>query len=421
MKINNKIIFIATTIFLLGILTTSSFTKYKNTENINIAKGTINNKVIDKNTVAVLLQDSDGNYQNSNDIPTDGYIFNSNESYCKLGSEKLDIEINYNMETKALTISPLTQKGIKCTLAFDLLNARDKILANMTIITTRSSFTTAITGTSTGTIYTAEDDDGTTYYFAGSPKDNYVSFGGFYWRIIRINGDGSIRMIYQGTSASANGTDTQIGTSSFNQYQDDNMYVGYMYTSGSVHGLGTSSTIKTAVDNWYKSNLINYSTYIDTNAGFCGDRSPYKTSGASGGGTGTTATNYGASKRTTSPSYKCPYSSDLYTISSSNKGNKALTYPVALITSDEYIYSGGFYASEGGYTYLNNGQFQMTMTPYSFSVGAANVFIIYTDGWLTSSYTSSSYAGGIRPVINLRADVTLTGSGTSADPYKVSS
>ena len=86
-------------------------------------------------------------------------------------------------------------------------------------------------------IYQTQDDYGTTYYFRGAVENNYVKFADYYWRIVRINGDGSIRMIYDGTTAHANGessSDRQIGTSAFNQNYDDNAYVGYMYgTPGS--------------------------------------------------------------------------------------------------------------------------------------------------------------------------------------------
>ena len=90
---------------------------------------------------------------------------------------------------------------------------------------------------------------------------------------------------------SANGEsseDRQIGTSQFNSSSDDNMYVGYMYTRGEVHGLGTSSTIKQVNDNFYSSNLSNYATFIDTNSGFCGDRSILNLQNGVGTGTVTT-------------------------------------------------------------------------------------------------------------------------------------
>ena len=89
------------------------------------------------------------------------------------------------MTTQNLTVTPLTKKGTKCYLYFDeKASGSEYILASPNAPT---SHTTDWTGKES-------------YYYTGNP-DNWVSFAGFWWRIIRINGDGSIRMIYQGTSA----------------------------------------------------------------------------------------------------------------------------------------------------------------------------------------------------------------------------
>ncbi|MCM1053334.1 MAG: hypothetical protein NC483_05120, partial [Ruminococcus sp.] len=232
-------------------------------------------------------------------------------------------------------------------------------------------------------LYQTTDDDGTSYYFAGNPTNNWVKFGGYYWRIIRINGDGSIRMIYQGTAANTTGTGTQIGTSAFNSSYNNNMYVGYFYTSNQLRGLGTASTIYTALNNWFASSNIKqgsaYFDKIDPNAGFCGDRTPSSTNtptvsnglntGDGKGGTGTTTTYYGAylrlapggvavtsSTTTVTPSLNCPDSSDLYTYSGANQGNKKLANPVGLITADEVAYGGLVVGSYSSGNYLDIGQ-----------------------------------------------------------------
>ena len=136
-------------------------------------------------------------------------------------------------------------------------------------------------------------------------------------------------MIYQGTSANTTGTGTQAGTSAFNSARNDNMYVGYMYTSGSVHGTGTNSAIKGVLDTWYQNNLSSYTNDLSGNAGFCGDRTLYN-------GTGTTLIYYGAFNRLNTnkvPTFECTSDSDLYTTSESKDGNRALTYPIGLRSS----------------------------------------------------------------------------------------
>ena len=92
-------------------------------------------------------------------------------------------------------------------------------------------------------LYAAEDDLGTSYYYRGNVLNNYVSYGGYIWRIIRQNGNGSIRMIYSGTSTSATGSSTFIGTSAYNSKHQDPTYVGYKYNENfSVHETENSIT-----------------------------------------------------------------------------------------------------------------------------------------------------------------------------------
>ena len=260
---------------------------------------------------------------------------------------------------------------------------------------------------------------GTTYYYTGDiPSEelnNWVQFAGFWWRIIRINGDGSIRMIYQGTSANEKGTRTQIRTSDFNNSANNNMYVGYMYQSGVLHGLQQSSTIKNVLDSWYQSNLeTNYGQYIDGNAGFCGDR---RTS--SGSGTGTSNTDYQPYTRirNSSPSLSCE-KADIYTIDEFEHGNGALTYPIGLISADEAMFAGISYSGTNQNNYLCTGQHYWTMSPYYFNGSDAFVVVVTGDG--DFNYDGFvNYADGVRPVINLKSAITITGSGSKTDPFKV--
>ena len=85
------------------------------------------------------------------------------------------------------------------------------------------------TATTDEGLFMAEDDEGESYYYRGAIKNNYVSFAGFVWRIIRRNGDGSVRMIYSGKSTSDTGNSVTIGNSQFNSKYWDPAYVGYKY------------------------------------------------------------------------------------------------------------------------------------------------------------------------------------------------
>ena len=340
------------------------------------------------------------------------------------------------------------------------------------------------TGLGDGTkgIYASEDDFGTSYYFRGAVENNYVvlkspsssntgseqlsssvnnkevtarfldiSSGspkptyakGLYFRIIRINGDGTIRMIYAGTRPHENGYDdssthdTRIGTSPYNSSYNDNAYVGYMYgTAGSstydeTHSNTNDSTIKTLVDDWYQSILSRYS-YAIADTIYCNDRSvtpvdSFAGMALTGTGIGTEDTAYSNLKRNWidhNPSLKCTNKNDRFTVSN-DIGNKALTYPVGLITTDEVAMAGGVATDVNNNSYIANmdyylftGYWYWTMTPLAFAGGRANVGDVYNVGGLLNNRVH--YTGGsARPVVSLNSDAISGGRGTMTDPFVV--
>ena len=273
-------------------------------------------------------------------------------------------------------------------------------------------------------IFAAEDDLGTSYYFRGAVENNYVKFADFYWRIIRINGDGTIRMIYDGTSAHSNGessTDRQLQSTAFNTNDSDNAYVGYMYgtpdssTYEETHVNTNNSTIKIANDNWYKTNIVDagYSQYV-ADAIYCNDRSL-----SSGTGISYNDTVYMAYYRLSTnktPSLKCPQNNDKFTISSS-LGNGNLTYPVGLLTLDEVVYAGGKYDISNSSYYLYSGQSYWTISPRHFNRGSSDVWLVYFAGSLLSGPVDYSWA--LRPVISLKSDIAFSGNGSMTEPFEI--
>ncbi len=280
-------------------------------------------------------------------------------------------------------------------------------------------------------IYSAQDDYGTSYYFRGAVQNNYVKFANKYWRIIRINGDGTIRLIYDGTSAHANGessSDRQIGTSAFNGSYNDNAYVGYMYGStgassySATHANTNSSTIKRTVDNWYKTNIVD-AGYSDKVADviYCNDRQIDTVSGYGNAlGYGKNQTEYMPRYRlytNKSPILTCTNQNDRFTVEDTSKGNGALTYPVGLITADEMSMGGAVYGSINSSYYLYTGSAYWTMSPYLFRSGYALVFDVSSIGYFNYSYVN--YSRGVRPVLSLKSDISVTGTGTQNDPFLV--
>ena len=424
----NMVIVLLVVGIISAIILTFTKAKYKTAESIPLVNGTINYELSDLNLIGVYIEDG-SSYTKTDQIPDSGYTLNEEKSYCKIGEEKQDTTITYDMNTKTLNIAPMTTKGTKCYLYFDeqktlLADAikRDKTVKTRSLPLTTSS---KVEDSTTGTIYKAQDDWGDTYYFAGNPTDNWVRFAGFYWRIIRINGDGSIRMIYQGTSANTTGTGTQLQTSAFNSSYNRSEYVEYMYTSGQQRGNSTNSTIKGVLDSWYSSNLASYADKISKEAGFCGDRN--MASGSSWSSTPSSTSYYAEYGRlvqnssSVNPTFKCSNSTDLYTVSGSSKGNKALSNPIGLITADE-VTMAGLPSWSGSTTsnYLYTGQHYWTMSPsrfYSMN-GHAYVFRVYSTGHLSDWGVDNTI--GVRPVINLSADITIkSGNGSSSTPYEI--
>lgn len=303
----------------------------------------------------------------------------------------------------------------------------DVILANSTFNEGDPNF--ALTATTDEGVWSMEDDYGTSYYFRGAVENNYIKFGGFYWRIVRINGDGSLRIIYDGNQAYANGTNSTsryaLTNKVWNSKRDDAKYVGYMYSpSGTTASISKEeaqtnlidSSMKTAVDNWYKANISGkeYEVYLSDNK-FCNDRSI-----VSGSGYGKLTTDFGTYSRiytSNNPSLVCLQKNDAFTVSDAEKGNSALTYPVGLITADEVVLAGGKFNTTNKDFYLYNpSTYTVTMTPCQVSSGSSSVFAI-SGGRLYSMFASGG--DGVSPVINLKSDIQLSGSGTMEDPYEL--
>ena len=289
------------------------------------------------------------------------------------------------------------------------------------------NFTKTSIDDKTNGIYSAKDDLGTSYYFRGNVTNNYVKFANKYWRIIRINGDGTIRMIYAGTSAHANGyndyynRDMSIDISAYSSSDNDNTYVGYMYgTAGAstyedTHSNSSDNKIKTIIDTWYDTNIVDTGNekYI-VDAIYCNDRSM-----SSGTGIGTTETTYAAQTRMSNgtPTLKCTNNNDKFT-KSTTLGNGKLTKMIGLITSDEVMYAGGISGTNNTRYYLYSGRMYWTMAPYSFSSrGYATVNYMNEYGRLSSTSLGSTPV--VRPVVSLKSDAISGGSGTMDDPFIV--
>ena len=306
----------------------------------------------------------------------------------------------------------------------------NQLLVDKSTKLTRTDFSKVLTDNNTNTLYTGVEDSKTVYYFAGNATDNWVKFGknasnqDLYWRIIRTNSDGSVRLLYHGTSTTT--TDAYIGTSAFNSSYDNIAYVSYMYGSlGSISSARentNNSTIKTTIDNWYISNLEakGYTKYLSTTAVYCNDRSISSDS-----------INFGAFTRlgtNKTPSYDCAATEDKFTVDTST-GNGKLTYPIALMTADEVSFAGGLYGANTPTWYYYNSvngsstgsKFWWLLSPLDSSTSGSSMFIVRgssNPGRLNYNYVYSN--NGVRPALSLKSCVKYSsGDGSANEPYTI--
>ncbi len=313
---------------------------------------------------------------------------------------------------------------------------------------TSSSFTykriTSNKNTTEALLASTEDDYGTSYYFRGAVKNNYVEFANKCWRIVRITGNGSVKLVLHndntaGTAnpcASSNNSDEvafahydgSTYTSEFNINYKDNAYVGFMYGTvgasdyASTHANINKSTILKNLETWYTNNLASYESILADTI-WCNDKST-----VSGGlGYGTNETDYAAYNRlvsTKQPTLICPKDNNgrklsKFTVDDTTNGNGNLTYKIGLLTADEIAFAGSVSGYYNCSTYLqeNTGKnFWWSLSPYFFRGSTVQVWIVYL-GYLSNSRVSSGY--GLRPVISLISSTNVTGDGTSENPYKV--
>ena len=357
-----------------------------------------------------------------------GSSYELNTSIVTPGTYYLWLKDSYGNVTKYDNSIIVSRKGYE-TILINNGNGATTVDAAKSYIESKGTPSFSNLSLTNEGMYAAKDDLGTSYYFRGAVNNNWVNFGkengkDIYWRIIRINGDGSIRMIYSGTTAPTSstaivmaGTGTQINVGIYNSDVDSSEYVGFMHTLGSQHGNSISSSIKTTIDNWYKTTTLESDTTtknLVVDQIFCNDRS------VTSGTWSTSSTVYYADftrlYSNKSPILTCPTAEDKFTVNGSI-GNGTLTYPVGLITADEVSMAGAIQGTVNNSFYLKTGQGFFTGSPYDYSkyFSKGTIWYVTDSGSLNGSDLDTS--NGIRPVISLSSEVKLYGDGTWNNPY----
>ncbi len=470
-------------ILVIGTVIGVSYAYYTGTStNILTIKGTVSKKIM------VTLQSSENGKiagfdlataQTDYGTPTETFKITPNEGYQYKGiicketyngnidvTNKVDVAISNN----TLTLTPKTSKDVTCTVEFERVRTLEEIKTDI-IKTAKSGTPNFSTGcptsndTSCSGVYKITDyssstsltsTNGTSYYFRGKVDNNYVKFGtgttkgntnkvDLIWRIVRINGDGSIRLVL----------DSDIGMSAFNTNYNERKSVGYTYDNdqpctntspcksveiatnveekmGTTDHGGTNSTIKTKLEKWYYDNLRSYDQYI-TYGTYCNDTSYGSTDSYD-------ISYYGAYERlyksssTVTPQLTCPdpTADNSETDSVTSVGNtKYHTYggvyklKIGLLSADEIVLAGFQSITTNGvttsnYLYYTGGSSFWSMSPsYSHAINAGVFYATLINRYL--SYYSISNTDDVRPVINLSTSgLKATGEGTKDKPFVIS-
>ena len=351
-----------------------------------------------------------------------------------------------------VSIGDISAGNVRCNATFitKVPTFSETILANNEVKTPITTPASAISTADEALLASAEDDNGTSYYFRGAVTNNYVEFANKCWRIVRVGGDGSVKLILHNdnTAGVANPCDSANNSanaafarysgetykSTFNDDYEDNAYVGFMYgTPGSskyetTHANTNKSTILTNLEAWYNNN-DNFKKYekVIADTVWCNDKTNVTDTsynpGAYGGtptglGYGTNKTYYGATQRLvssgnsaggTGPSLKC------------NGELSKINSKVGLITANELAYAGYAYAQNNTTTYLQENAtdaYWWSLSPYAFNGSSAGVWSVY--GSIGSFGLDFVFnASGVRPSISLKPSTNVTGNGTREKPYVV--
>ena len=425
--------------------------------------------------------------------PNDGYTSDGATTDCP----------NSTISGSTLTIKNI-KSNISCSVVYKekKYTLAEAMLRDNPTISERTTFSSTYIETTTGTIYkTNKTEDGSdVYYYAGNTTNNWVKFGKYqvdtiryrgtyssdffkeydslaecqngkyfnedctaftygkagddmYWKIVRTNEDGSVRLLYSGTSPKT--TEGYILSSSFNGLQiagetEGSEKSGYMYggtTSLADNRTNTNdSTIKVAVDTWYENNLLtNYDKYLSKTAIYCNDRSV-----PSNGYSASSNFKYGVNTRIGNymPSYKCgantnnelfettQATADKFSASTTGGGNGQLKYPIALMTADEVSFAGGisgtslsspyawYYTNSNGNSIIGDGYWWLLSSfawYHSTSFNYSNVFYVYGSSGPGLLFNETvNYSHAVRPAISLDSCVQIkSGEGTPESPYEI--
>lgn len=371
---------------------------------------------------------------------------NQNEDQGKTFSGKVQILATDNLDD----YNPF-DAGTFAYKIFD--NGADVLLTSGTTVNKKYSSTTpdfskVADGSDESNVglFSIDDVQGTSYYFRGPVKNNYVNFAGYCWRIVRIDGDGSVRLAL----ASSSGVCTEENldsTSAVLRDDDKNVLYNWFDLSFEYNYDGEEvifndnqslSTPKRFVDG---GNIKGYIVTYDSQYGNYGEEGFSKNYTAMDStitsklkseqiclGEITTKYKYGTYSNyfesygrlavDFSPSLECPVNS-----------KKTTTTNVFYLTGDELVLAGAKYYNSNNNFYLienMNGIYtdRGIFTTTFINGGIDNygeLLYLWQNGSINNSLIDATNWYPMRPVISVLDTVIYnSGNGTLESPYEIS-
>ena len=285
-------------------------------------------------------------------------------------------------ETKEflLTIIPDAESALSATLdirehVIKNNNFSETIILNNTVLDSSLTDIGEEAATTNESLIKSTDDLGTTYYFRGKVNNNYVTFANLTWRIVRINGDGTVRLILDGE------------TDSLATYYKDAI-TKYDFET---------SLINAHLDEWYKLYLTDYADYL-SNSKFCSD--------------------FKHDEIYEFQAYERIITNKIATL---NCLSESFNSNIGLLSIDEVIYAGASVNKSNEEYYLYNKDISSMWYTLSASKGSENslnLFMVNTNGVILTDVAGNLYRS-VRPVINLIKNIEVTGDGTIDNPYVI--
>ena len=383
------------------------------------------------------------------DTNTQGYVLKTTGLKNK-EAKSFDLRLWLDSETTNEQGLNKTWKGkivVSVVAAEYVPTLSEAILANNEVKAPLTTPGAAVSTANEALLASAEDDYGTSYYFRGAVTNNYVEFANKCWRIVRVGGDGSVKLILHNDNptGTANPCDAANNSASaafarysgttyksaFNTNSNDNAYVGFKYgtpgssTYAATHANTNKSTILTNLETWYDKNNFKDSEKVIDDTVWCNDKTNVTDTTFDPGdwtpnglGYGTNRTYYGATQRLvsksnsaggTGPSLKC------------NGELSKIASKVGLITADELAFAGYAFNISNTTTYLQENatsDYWWSLSPSDFDIFARVWNVGYSRGTFYILDVNNTRA--VRPSISLKSTTNVTGEGTSSSPFIIS-